>query len=69
MPKKRTIHPENCRNVVREQISFCGTIITLCGKYSQEWSISKERNGKITIELFPDRISARKEFDRYKNFK
>lgn len=66
MVKKHTIHPEKCRNVVREQVSFCGITITLTGKYAYEWSIMKESNGKITIETFPNRKKAREEFDRYK---
>ena len=68
MARKRVINPANCKNVVREQVTFCGILVTLSGKYSQEWSISKERDGKITIEMYPDRKSARKEFEKYKRF-
>ena len=40
--------------------------ITLSGKYAYEWSIMKECNGKITVTVYPDRVSARKEFNKYK---
>lgn len=66
MAKKHTIHPENCKNRIRETVSFCGVRFTLSGKYGHEWSIMKESNGKITVEIFPNRIKAKKEFDRYK---
>lgn len=66
MSKKHTIHPENCRNRVRETVTFCGMTITLSGKYAYEWSIMKECNGKITVTVYPDRVSARKEFNKYK---
>lgn len=66
MSKKRIINPANCKNVVREQVTFCGILVTLSGKYSQEWSVSKEENGKITINIFPNRKEARKEFNKYK---
>lgn len=66
MARKHTIHPENCKNRIRETVSFCGMTVTLSGKYSQEWSILKESNGKITIETYPNRIVARKEFNKYK---
>lgn len=66
MTKKHTIHPENCRNRIRETISFCGIHVTLSGKYGCEWSIMKESNGKITVEIYPDRLKAKKEFERYK---
>lgn len=66
MAKKHTIHPENCKNRVRETVTFCGMHVTLSGKYSQEWSVSKEVNGKITINVFPNRKEARKEFNKYK---
>lgn len=66
MSKKHTIHPENCRNRIRETVTFCGMTITLSGKYAYEWSIMKECNGKITVTIYPDRVSARKEFNKYK---
>ena len=66
MSKKHTIHPENCRNRVRETVTFCGMTITLSGKYAYEWSIMKECNGKITVTVYPDRVSARKGFNKYK---
>lgn len=66
MSKKHTIHPENCRNRIRETVTFCGMTITLSGKYAYEWSIMKECNGKITVTVYPDRVSARKEFNKYK---
>lgn len=66
MAKKHTIHKENCKNQVREQVSFCGMTVTLTGKYAYEWSIMKESNGRITIEVFPNRTKARKEFEKYK---
>lgn len=66
MPKKHTIHPENCKNRIRETVSFCGVTFTLSGKYGYEWSIMKESNGKITVEVFPNRLKARKEFEKYK---
>lgn len=65
MPKKRVINPKHCKNVVREQLTMCGFTVTLTGKYSQEWSIMKEANGKITIEIFPNRLEARKEWKKY----
>lgn len=66
MPRKHTIHPENCKNRIRETVTFCGMTITLSGKYAYEWSIMKECNGKITVTVYPDRVSARKEFNKYK---
>ena len=66
MSKKHTIHPENCRNRIRETVTFCGMTITLSGKYAYEWSIMKECNGKITVTVYPNRVSARKEFNKYK---
>lgn len=66
MSKKHTIHPENCRNRIRETVTFCGMTVTLSGKYAYEWSIMKEYNGKITVTVYPDRVSARKEFNKYK---
>mgnify|MGYP003296527293 FL=1 len=66
MSKKHTIHPENCKNRIRETVTFCGMTITLSGKYAYEWSIMKECNGKITVTVYPDRVSARKEFNKYK---
>lgn len=66
MSKKHTIHPENCRNRIRETVTFCGMTITLSGKYAYEWSIMKECKGKITVTVYPDRVSARKEFNKYK---
>ena len=66
MARKRVINPANCKNVVREQVTFCGILVSLSGKYSQEWSVSKEVNGKITINIFPNRKEARKEFNKYK---
>lgn len=69
MTRKRTINPKHCRNVVREQITMCGFTVTLSGKYSQEWSIMKESNGKITIEIFPNRRKAREEWKKYSRAK
>ena len=69
MPRKHIIHPENCKNRIRESVSFCGITFTLSGKYSQEWSIMQEKDGKITVEVFPNRKTARKEFNRYKKVK
>lgn len=66
MARKRVINPANCKNVVREQVTFCGILVTLSGKYSQEWSVNKEVDGKITINIFPNRKEARKEFNKYK---
>lgn len=64
MPRKRVINPKHCRNQVREQITMYGYTVTLTGKYSQEWSIMKESNGKITIEIFPNRKKAREEWKK-----
>lgn len=69
MPRKRIINPKHCKNVVREQITMCGFTVTLTGKYSQEWSIMKESNGKITIEIFPNRLQARKAWEKYSRTK
>ena len=66
MPKKHTIHPENCKNRVRETVSFCGIHVTLSGKYGCEWSIMKECSDKITVTIYPNRLKAKKEFEKYK---
>lgn len=66
MARKHTIHPENCKNRVRETVSFCGIHVTLSGKYGCEWSIMKECNGNITVTVYPNRLKAKKEFEKYK---
>ena len=66
MPKKHTIHPENCKTRIRETVSFWGISFTLSGKYGCEWSIMKECNGKITVTVYSDRLKAKKDFERYK---
>lgn len=66
MPKKHTIHPENCKNRIRETVSFCGIHVTLSGKYGCEWSIMKECSDIITVTIYSNRLKAKKEFEKYK---
>lgn len=62
----KTFHPDNCRNVVRAQVSFCGMAVTLIGKHAFEWSVSIDNGHSIKIMQFPNRIAATKEFNKYK---
>lgn len=66
MPKKHIIHPENCKNRIRETVSFCGIHVTLSGKYGCEWSIMKECSDIITVTIYSNRLKAKKEFEKYK---
>lgn len=63
---KGKFNPDNCKNIVRAQVHFCGIAVTLIGKHAHEWSICIEENTKIRIDTFQDRLSAQKEFRRYK---
>ena len=62
----RTFHPDNCRSVVRAQVSFCGMAVTLVGKHAFEWSVCIDDGNSIKIIQFSGRVEATKEFNKYK---
>lgn len=62
----RTFHPENCRSLVRAQVSVCGMAVTLVGKHAFEWSVCIDDGHSIKIMQFPGRVEATKEFNKYK---
>lgn len=63
----RTYHKENCSSCVRAVITDkAGNRITLMGQHAFNWSIVKEKDGKIIITSFPNRVEATKEFNKYR---
>lgn len=61
---------ENCTTKVREVYKDpFGKVFMLIGKHSYEWSITVESENNVTIQIFPNRIEAKKEFNNIKRRK
>lgn len=65
-PKKRKFNPKNCQRSIKDQFTIGDITFTLTCHHSFEWTIAKTENGKITIEVYPNRNVAKKEFERKK---
>ena len=65
--KKHTFHKENCDSTVRAVVEDkFGSKVTLLGQHAFEWSIIIEKEGKIIITSFSNRVQATKEFNNIK---
>lgn len=64
--KKRIFNPENCQRSIKDQFIVGDVTFTLSCHHSFEWTIAKTENGKITIEVYPNRNAAKKEYERKK---
>lgn len=64
--KKRKFNPENCQRSIKDQFIVGDVTFTLSCHHSFEWTIAKTENGKITIEVYPNRNAAKKEYERKK---
>ena len=64
--KKRIFNPENCQRSIKDQFIVGDVTFTLSCHHSFEWTIAKTENGKITIEVYPNRHAAKKEYERKK---
>lgn len=64
--EKRKFNPENCQRSIKDQFTIGDVTFTLSCHHSFEWTIAKTENGKITIEIYPNRNAAKKEYERKK---
>lgn len=64
--KKRKFDPKNCQRSIKDQFAVGDITFTLSCHHSFEWTIAKTENGKITIEIYPNRNAAKKEYERKK---
>lgn len=64
--KKRKFNPENCQRSIKDRFAVGDITFTLSCHHSFEWTIAKTENGKITIEVYPNRNAAKKEYKRKK---
>lgn len=66
---KKKYHKSNCDNTLRATvIDPLGRKVVLVGTHAFEWSIIIEKEGKIVITTFNNRINAVNEFNKkYKN--
>lgn len=64
--KKRIFNPENCQRSIKDQFIVGDVTFTLSCHHSFEWTIAKTENGKTTIEVYPNRNAAKKEYKRKK---
>ncbi len=67
MSKTHIFHRENCTSSVRAIITDkLGRTITLMGKHAFEWKIVMEKDGRVVINQYPNRVAATREFEKYK---
>lgn len=64
--EKRKFNPENCQRSIKDRFVVGDITFTLSCHHSFEWTIAKTENGKITIEVYPNRNAAKKEYERKK---
>lgn len=56
---------KNCSSKIREVATDqYGRTITLLGTHAFEWKIAIESCGKITIEVYPNRIIAKEKYKK-----
>ena len=64
--KKRKFNPKNCQRSIKDRFTVGEVTFTLSCHHSFEWTIAKTENGKITIDIYPNRNAAKKEYERKK---
>ena len=64
--EKRKFNPKNCQRSIKDRFAVGDITFTLSCHHSFEWTIAKTENGKITIEVYPNRNAAKKEYERKK---
>lgn len=68
--KKRKFDPKNCQRSIKDQFTVGDITFTLTCHHSFEWTIAKtetrNKKEKVTIEIYPNRNAAKKEYERKK---
>lgn len=68
--KKRKFNPEKCQRSIKDQFTVGDITFTLTCHHSFEWTIAKtetrNKKEKVTIEIYPNRNAAKKEYERKK---